>query len=162
MIPFLKKKFFGYILYKKIKILHIGNLLVIVLLDYLGPHFLVDSPQHVSYGAHQPDAQKSQFKIHRHTLLIYCLSSCLSFESDSAQINVIRRAYVSSNLYYSCETRILYLNSRGDCEVCAKSQGGRKESKVTPCNIQRVIKILVKHVWAGVIKVSKQGGLTSV
>ena len=39
-------------------------------------------------------------------------------------------------------------------------QGGRTKSKFTPCNIQRVFKILVKRVRAGIIKVTKTLGIT--
>ena len=85
-------------------------------------------------------------------LLVLWIWFCLNY--------VTLRAYVSSKLYYSWKIRLLYLKSTGDWEVCAKGQGGRNKSKFTPCNNQRVIKILVKQVWAGTIKVTKTLGIT--
>ena len=52
----------------------------------MGPQFLDNNPEHVSYEAHQPDARKSQFKIRRHPLLMFFLSSSLSFGSDSVSM----------------------------------------------------------------------------
>ena len=75
--------------------------------------------------------------------------------------DVILRAYVSRKLLYSWKIKILYLKSTGDCEVCAMGQGGRKKSKVTPCKNQWVFKILVKQVWAGIIKVTKTVGIAN-
>ena len=42
------------------------KLLDIVPLGYLDPILLMTTHQHVSYGAHQPDAQKCHLKIRRH------------------------------------------------------------------------------------------------